>query len=108
MNTYEKAVKLFKVRPELIDIAKDTVSFWTEDELETQCDNLMDDTLPEVIIGNYSYAPSRVLAEVDPVAHRQEVLAYIDNMDVVEVDGLYFDQNELEDFIDQHSDTVAV
>jgi len=105
---YNKAVKLFKVRPELLEDAKDVVSFWTEDELETQCNDLLDETLPEVVIGNYSYSPSRVLAEVDPIAHRQEVLTYIDNMDVVEVNGLYFDQNEMEDFIEQHTTSEVI
>lgn len=108
MSTYEKAVKLFQARPELFEDAKDTVSFLTENELETQCNDLLDDTLPDVAIGQYSYAPSSVLAKVDPIAHRQEILAYIDTMDVVEIAGLYFDQNEMEDFIEEHTESEVV
>lgn len=108
MSTYTKALVLFNARPELLDAALETVSFWTEAELEQQCDELMDDTLPKVTIGSYTYAPSQVLREVDPTAYRQEVLTYIDSMDVVEIDDYYFDENELAEFIEQHTANAAI
>jgi hypothetical protein len=108
MSTYTKALALFNARPELLDTALETVSFWTEAELEQRCDELMDDTLPEVTIGSYSYSPSQVLREVDPTAYRQEVLTYIDNMDVVEIEDYFFDENELAEFIEQHTASEVI
>jgi hypothetical protein len=108
MSTYNKARQLFNARPELLDAALETVSFWTEAELEQRHDELMDDTLPEVVIGSYTYSPSQVLREVDPTAYRQEVLTYIDNMDVVELDGRYYDEGELNDFMEQYSNSEVV
>jgi len=108
MSTYNKARQLFNARPELLDVALETVSFWTEAELEQRHDELMDDTLPEVVIGSYTYSPSQVLREVDPTAYRQEVLTYIDNMDVVEIEDYYFDENELAEFIEQHTTKEAL
>lgn len=108
MSTYTKARQLFNARPELFEIAVAAISGWTEEEMEERCDELMDDTLPEVVIGSYTYAPSQVLREVDPTAYRQEVLTYIDNMDVVEIDDYYFDENELAEFIEQHTTSEVV
>jgi len=45
---------------------------------------------------------------VDPTAYRQEVLTYIDNMDVVEIEDYYFDENELAEFIEQHTTREAL
>jgi hypothetical protein len=108
MSTYFKAMALFNAKPELLDVALETVSFWTETELEQRHDELMDDTLPEVTIGSYTYSPSHVLREVDPIAYRQEVLSYIANIDMVEVEDYYFDEAELQEFIEQHTANTAI
>lgn len=107
-TTYEKAVTLFKTRPELLDIAFNEVNHYSESALAEQMDELFDGSLPEVVIGQYSYSPSQALKAVDPIAYHQEVLTYIDNMDVVEIDGRYYDEAELIDFIEQHTDSEVV
>lgn len=108
MSTYEKAVKFFKARPELLAAAFEDVNHWSESALAEQMDELMDDSLPEVTIAGYSYSPSHALKTIDPIAYHQEVLTYIDNMDVVELDGRYYDEEELNDFMEQYSNSEVV
>ena len=108
MNTYEKAIKLFKSRPELVDVAFHEVNHYSESALAEQMDELFDESMPEVVIAGYTYSPAQALRAIDPIAYHQELLAYIDNMDVVEIDGRYYDEAELIDFIEQHTNTEAI
>lgn len=108
MNTYEKAVKLFKARPELVDVAFHEVNHYSESALAEQMDELFDESMPEVAIAGYTYSPAQALRAIDPIAYHQELLAYIDNMDVVEIDGRYYDEAELLDFIEQHTNSEVV
>lgn len=106
-STYEKAVKFFKARPELLDAAIDTVLHHTEEELSREFDELVNER-PEIEVLGYFYPPATVLKEVDPIAYRQELLAFIDGHDTVEIGGRLFDEGELLDFMEQYSDSEVV
>lgn len=108
MSTYEKAVSLFKVKPELLDVAFHEVNHYSESALAEQFDEVLDDSQDKVTICGYSYAPSQALNAVDPIAYHQELLAYIDGLNVVEIGGRYYDEEELDDFIDQHATSEVV
>lgn len=108
MSTYQKVIKFFKERPELMAVVFEDVNHWSESVLAEQMDELMDESLPVVIIAGYSYSPSQALKAVDPIAYRQEVLTYIDNLDVVEIDDRYYDEEELLNFMEQYSDSEVV
>lgn len=110
MSTYEKAVALFKDRPELLDVAFHEVNHYSESALAEQMDELFDESFPEVAIAGYTYSPSHALRVIDPIAYHQELLAYIDNVDVVEIGGRYYNEEELLDFIEEHTaeDSTAV
>lgn len=108
MTTYEKAVKLFKVRPELIDVAFHEVNFYSESDLVEHFDDMLDSYHQSVNLCGYTYSVSQTLKAVDSIAYHQELLTYIDALDVVEIDGRYYYEAELADFVDKHSDTVAM
>ena len=108
MSTYEKAISLFKTQPTLWDKVREELFTCPDFHFEEPFDAMLEETLPRVIIGNYSYSPAVALERLDPVAYRQEFLAYIDSLPVVEIDGYYFDEEELIDFIEQHTNTEAI
>lgn len=49
-----------------------------------------------------------IAAEATPYTSMVFCLAYIDNMDVVELDGRYYDEEELLDFMEQYSNSEVV
>lgn len=53
-------------------------------------DEFFDDIMPPITIGQLEYAASNVLKEVDPVAYRQEFLAWLDDEDEEENDGMSY------------------
>lgn len=52
---------------------------YTESDMESQFDEMLDDVYGVVKIGGYEYDTSRALKEVDPVAYRQGYLEYVDS-----------------------------
>ena len=48
--------------------------------VEAEHDDLLDNIYPDVTIGIYSWQPSRVLKEMDPVAYRVSVIEWVDQM----------------------------
>ena len=73
---------------------------YTERDLETMFDDMLDECYPVVKFGCLEYMPSQVLKEVDPIAYREEYLTYIDSMldEVIfeHSDGSYHDEPEEE------------
>lgn len=71
-------------------IAPDGETF-THDDMRMSYADWLDETLEYVEIGNLTYAPSRVLREVDPTAFRVGVC---DHVDMMMSDGLLEDWEE--------------
>lgn len=59
----------------------DTIQEW---QLQTQFDDMLDETYESVNICGHDYTPSYALKSVDPIAYRESFLAYADS---VERDG---------------------
>lgn len=108
MTTYEKAVKLFKARPELWDLALIEVLHHSEESFAELFDEMLDEVEPEVSICGFKYAPSHVLKAVDEIAYRQELFAYIDSYDFTEIGDYYFEEIDLANFIEQHTKSEVV
>lgn len=108
MTTYEKTVKLFKARPELIDVAFRKVNYYSKSDLVEHFDDMLDSYHQIVNLCGHTYTVSQTFKAVDPIAYHQEFLAYVDVLAVVEIDGCYYYEKELADFVDQHSDTVDI
>ena len=69
-------------------------------ELEKMFDNVLDETLEEVKVGDYSYLPSKVLKSVDKIAYHQDLGFFIDGLlkggeiEEGENDGEYYKAGE--------------
>lgn len=51
---------------------------YTQEELEEMFDEMLDETHPEIKIGNLTFYPSQVLANCDPIAYQISVQEYAD------------------------------
>ena len=51
---------------------------YTQEELEEMFDEMLDETHPEIKIGNLTFYPSQVLANCDPIAYQISVQEYVD------------------------------
>lgn len=51
---------------------------FTYEEIEGELKDLIDDSHPEIKIGQLTYLAGDVLRKLDPIAFSQEVLAFID------------------------------
>jgi hypothetical protein len=51
---------------------------FSEQELIEQFNDYLDESQPEVSVAGYSYLPSRVLKDVDPIAYRTGLADYAD------------------------------
>lgn len=77
---------------------------YSEHQMERLFDEMLDECYDEIQICGYRYSPSRALSEVDPIAYREEFLAWIsgkiDDDIIAEVsDGVYImadDMTEIE------------
>ena len=61
----------------------------TEQELEEQFDDMLDEVYEDVAVAGYTYATSRALRELDPIAYR---CAFNDWIDAQMKDRLLFDE----------------
>jgi len=72
---------------------------YTEDELRTCYDQMLDECNQKIRIGNLTYCPSQVLKDCDPIAYRIGLGEYID-VDFTEhpyLEGQYIRTEEFED-----------
>jgi len=74
---------------------------YTDRDLETMFDEMLDECHPTITIGSLYYNVSDVLKSVDPVAYRQEFLNYLDcligdRIVFEHTDGSYHDTAENE------------
>jgi hypothetical protein len=72
----------------------DTLQSLTAEQLTEEFNDVLDDAQGGVTICGMTYAASDVLCAVDPIAYRQEFLAWLDaectNGRLVEVDSQYY------------------
>jgi methyl coenzyme M reductase subunit C-like uncharacterized protein (methanogenesis marker protein 7) len=74
----------------------------SEDEMKEVYDEYIDDeSNSEVNILGLTYSPSQVLKEIDPIAYRCYFNDWLDGMDLVEIDGYYYDTKEVEDLLEE-------
>lgn len=67
------------------------------DDYEDQFDDMLDETILEIEIGNLTYSPSHVLKNVDPVAYRCSLNDYADSVfDASETDEYKALQEEID------------
>ena len=96
---------------------QDQIEFDPED-YEEQFDELLDESIPEIEIGNLTYSPSYVLKNVDPVAYRCSLNDFVDSLDVEkesdeyealqnEIDQLQSDIEDLENEIEDLENQIA-
>ena len=67
------------------------------DDYETQFDEYLDESIPEIEIGSLTYSPSHVLKNVDPTAYRCSLIDFVDSLDIEDSD----EYKELQEEIDQ-------
>lgn len=98
-STYTQAVESFKDK-ELFLAAVDAIGL-TDDDVETLWDECLNETQGLISINSLSYSPADVLRSVDPVAYRQGLLDYLDGSDIVEINGVYFQEDRLVEFLEE-------
>ena len=67
------------------------------DDYETQFDDMLDESIPEIEIGSLTYSPSHVLKNVDPVAYRCSLNDFVDSLEVEDSDEYEALQEEIDD-----------
>lgn len=74
----------------------------TESELDRRYSEMIDDCYPEVVVCGISFAPSRVLRELDETAYRCGFSDWLDAESdrVVEIGGNYYDREAVEKELD--------
>lgn len=98
-SIYTKAVESFKDK-ELFLAAVDAIGL-TDADVETLWDECLNDSQGLISIGSLSYSPADVLRSVDPVAYRQGFLDYLDGSDITEINGVYFQEDRLAEFLEE-------
>lgn len=98
MSVYEKALTLFKNNPEIETTVQELLSV-DENDLEESYEELIDSE-GDVEIGQLSYSRSAVLKAVDPVAYNVGFADYLGSGDIIEINGYYYYENELDDYLD--------
>jgi hypothetical protein len=94
MSTYTKALELSKTQPELFDELATNIGI-DEDELTKEFDSLLDEE-GDVTIAGIPFSRSSILKEMDYVAYRTYYLDYLDSANYVEVDGVFFSEDRLD------------
>ncbi|NCB78512.1 MAG: hypothetical protein EOM41_00670 [Bacilli bacterium] len=87
------------------------------DDFADQFDDMLDDSTPEIEIGDLTYSPSHVLKNVDPIAYRCSLNDFVDSLDVEdsdeykalqeEIDQLQSDIEDLESEIEDLENQIA-
>ena len=79
----------------------------TDGRLDSLFRQDLDELLPEVKIGGLSYAPSRALFNVDPIAYRVEFSNWLDaeleEDRIVEVSNEYYRKEDWDDYLEELS-----
>jgi len=69
---------------------------YTAVDIDQRYDEFLDCEGP-VSVAGLEYYPSRILSEIDPTAYNCGLSDFIDNEDLVEYDGEYYDRNDFDE-----------
>lgn len=103
-SIYTQAVEAFKDK-ELFLSAVDAIGL-SDADVETLWDECLNDSRGLISIGVLSYSPADVLRAVDPIAYQQGLADYLDASGIVEINGVYFHEDRLVEFLDEQQKTA--
>ncbi|MCT7478222.1 gas vesicle protein GvpG, partial [Escherichia coli] len=71
MTAAEKAMQIAALKKQIADLENKIDNFEIdEDKYDENYDDWLDEIYGEIMIGNISFLPSRILKELDPIAYR--------------------------------------
>lgn len=83
MTASEKAMQIAALKKQIADLENKIDNFEIdEDKYDENYDEWLDEIYGEIMIGNISFLPSRILKELDPIAYRCGFSDYIDSLDI--------------------------
>lgn len=98
MTTAEKAIQVAALKKQIADLENKIDNFEIdEDKYDENYDEWLDEIYGEIMIGNISFLPSRILKELDPIAYRCGFSDYIDSLDIEDDEEYQELQTELEE-----------
>lgn len=97
MNTYTKALALSKNQPALFEELVTNLGL-DERDLTAEFDDLLDEE-GDVTIAGISFSRSGILKDLDYVAYRTYYLDYLDSAGYIEVNGVFFNEDQLDNAI---------
>ena len=98
MTATEKAMQIAALKKQIADLENKIDNFAIdEDKYDENYDEWLDEIYGEIMIGNISFLPSRILKELDPIAYRCGFSDYIDSLDIEDDEEYQELQTELEE-----------
>ncbi|QXV77798.1 hypothetical protein bas59_0104 [Escherichia phage EduardKellenberger] len=98
MTAEEKALQIAALKKQIADLENKIDNFEIdEDKYDENYDEWLDEVYGEIMIGNISFLPSRILKELDPIAYRCGFSDYIDSLDIEDDEEYRELQTELEE-----------
>lgn len=98
MTAAEKAIQIAALKKQIADLENKIDNFEIdEDKYDENYDEWLDEIYGEIMIGNISFLPSRILKELDPIAYRCGFSDYIDSLDIEDDEEYQELQTELEE-----------
>ena len=98
MTAEEKAIQIAALKKQIADLENKIDNFEIdEDKYDENYDEWLDEVYGEIMIGNISFLPSRILKELDPIAYRCGFSDYIDSLDIEDDEEYQELQTELEE-----------
>ncbi|QUD16406.1 hypothetical protein SYGMH1_75 [Escherichia phage vB_EcoM_SYGMH1] len=83
MTAAEKAMQIAALKKQIADLENKIDNFEIdEDKYDENYNEWLDEIHGEIMIGNISFLPSRILKELDPIAYRCGFSDYIDSLDI--------------------------
>ncbi len=98
MTAEEKALQIAALKKQIAELEDKIDNFEIdEDKYDENYDEWLDEIYGEIMIGNISFLPSRILKELDPIAYRCGFSDYIDSLDIENDEEYQELQTELEE-----------
>ncbi|QEG04648.1 hypothetical protein I29_174 [Escherichia phage I29] len=98
MTAEEKALQIAALKKQIAELEDKIDNFEIdEDKYDENYDEWLDEIYGEIMIGNISFLPSRILKELDPIAYRCGFSDYIDSLDIEDDEEYQELQTELEE-----------
>lgn len=105
MTEQEKAIQIAALKKQIVELENKIDNFEIdEDNYDEKYDKWLDEIYGEIMIGNISFLPSRILRELDPIAYRCGFSDYIDSLDIEDDEDYQELQTELEEVKEELAD----